>query len=213
MFDGIASRYDRVNDVLSFGCDQRWRGITADAAHATSGETVLDVGVGTGKLADVLVPGVRVVGVDLSAAMLMQARRRASRVLCVQGSALAYPFGDGTFDALVSAFVLRNLGDLSSAFEEMARVLRAGGRIALLDITQPRSAAMRVLFNGYLGAAAPLLGRLVCRSNAYHYLVRSVTTLPPAEVVCRMLEGSGFEHCSERPLTAGMTTLWTAVRA
>ena len=212
MFDGIANRYDRVNDVLSFGCDHRWRRLTAEAAQAKSGETVLDVGAGTGKLADALPPGVRVVGVDLSAAMLEQARRRGSRVDGVQGSALAFPFREGTFDALVSAFVLRNLESLPPAFAEMARILRPGGRLALVDITQPSGTGMRVLFKGYLGTAAPILGRLVCRSDAYRYLVRSVTTLPPAEVVRGMLERSGFESCTARALTGGMTTLWTATR-
>ena len=212
MFDSVAGRYDVVNDALSIGLDRRWRSVTARAVGAEPGDIVLDLGAGTGKLSDQLGVDVGVVGVDLSASMLALARERRSTLRAVQGSASRLPFREGSFDAAVSAFVLRNVADLQPAFAELARVVRPGGRVALVDITQPSGAVMRVLFKGYFGAAAPLLGRLVGRADAYRYLVRSVTTLPPAEAVCRMLEDSGFEGCTARPLTAGMTTLWTAVR-
>jgi demethylmenaquinone methyltransferase/2-methoxy-6-polyprenyl-1,4-benzoquinol methylase len=176
------------------------------------GDVVLDLGVGTGKLSTHLEAGVRVVGVDLSAPMLAVARARRSTLRAVQGSAFRLPFRDRSFDAAMSAFVLRNLGDLQLAFVELGRVVRPEGRIALLDITEPRSAVVRVAFSGYFGAAAPLLGRLAGRADAYRYLVRSVATLPPAEDVCRMLGLAGFVSCRARRLTGGVTTLWTARR-
>jgi demethylmenaquinone methyltransferase/2-methoxy-6-polyprenyl-1,4-benzoquinol methylase len=212
MFDSIVGRYDVVNDALSFGLDRRWRSLTARAVGARPGDVVLDLGAGSGKLSAQLGLGVRVVGVDLSAPMLALARERRSALRAVQGSAFRLPFHEGSFDAAVSAFVLRNLADLQPAFAELARVVRPGGRVALVDITQPPSAVMRVLFNGYFGAAAPLLGRLVGRADSYRYLVRSVSTLPPAEEVCRVLGFVGFVSCRTTLMAGGITTLWTAVR-
>jgi demethylmenaquinone methyltransferase/2-methoxy-6-polyprenyl-1,4-benzoquinol methylase len=212
MFDSIVGRYDVVNDALSFGLDRRWRSLTARAVGAKPGDAVLDLGAGTGKLSAQLGLDVRVVGVDLSAPMLAFARERRSGLRAVQGSAFRLPFHEGSFDAAGSAFVLRNLADLQPAFAELARVVRPGGRVALIDITQPPGAVMRVLFNGYFGAAAPLLGRLVGRADAYRYLVRSVSTLPPAEEVCRLLGFVGFVSCRTRLMAGGITTLWTAQR-
>ena len=173
---------------------------------------MLDLGTGTGKLASRLPRGVRAVGLDVSEAMLRRARRRRPDLRIVHGSAFRLPFRGGSFDAAVSAFVLRNLDDLGTAFAELARVVRPGGRIALVDIKQPSGRARRMLFNGYLGAAAPLLGRLTGRADAYRYLVRSVTTLPPAEEVCAMLSSAGFGSCRSGRLGPGVVTLWTATR-
>ncbi|MFL5738027.1 MAG: ubiquinone/menaquinone biosynthesis methyltransferase [Actinomycetota bacterium] len=214
MFDSIAGRYDLVNDVLSLFMDRRWRRVTADSVRARAGDVALDLGVGTGELGSQLAPGVRVVGVDVSAEMLRRARGRGRRrrLDVVQGSAFRLPFADGGFDAVVSGFVLRNLDDLPGAFAELARVVRPGGRIALVDITQPRKPALRFLMNGYLGTAAPLLGRITGRADAYRYLARSATTLPPAREVCTLLSTAGFGSCGERSLAPGFVTLWTATR-
>jgi demethylmenaquinone methyltransferase/2-methoxy-6-polyprenyl-1,4-benzoquinol methylase len=212
MFDAIAGRYDVVNDVLSLHMDRRWRRLTADAVGARTGDVVLDLGVGTGELAVRLPPAVRVVGLDVSEAMLDRARTRPQNIRLVQGSAFRLPFHDGAMDAAVSAFVLRNLDDLPGAFAELARVVRSGGRIALVDITQPRRWFLRALLNGYLGAAAPLVGRITGRADAYRYLARSARTLPPAAELCAMLRGAGFRSCRARALAPGFVTLWTATR-
>jgi demethylmenaquinone methyltransferase/2-methoxy-6-polyprenyl-1,4-benzoquinol methylase len=131
----------------------------------------------------------------------------------VQGSVFALPFGDASFEGAVSGFVLRNLRDLRSAFAEVARVLRPGAAVAFVDITEPGHPLVRSLFRAYFDRAAPTLGRLVGRGEAYAYLVSSLAQLPPPQEVCRLLEGAGFERCRARPLTSGVATLFTGRRS
>jgi demethylmenaquinone methyltransferase / 2-methoxy-6-polyprenyl-1,4-benzoquinol methylase len=213
MFDDVASRYDLVNRLLSFGLDRRWRRAAARAVSPTSGP-VLDLGCGTGDLGLLFAGSVPVVGVDLSHAMLLEAGRKGGgRLRLVEGSAFALPFADGAFDAAVSAFVLRNLEDLPAAFAELARVVAPGGRIGLVDITEPPRPALRRLFDAYFGVAAPALGRLAGRRDAYRYLARSLAQLPPPAEVSMLLDAAGFQGSEARPLTGGMVTLFTGRRA
>jgi demethylmenaquinone methyltransferase/2-methoxy-6-polyprenyl-1,4-benzoquinol methylase len=211
LFDDIVDRYDVANRLLSFGLDRRWRVATVDAVDPRSGDLVLDLGTGTGDLARILSQrGVDTVGIDLSHGMLAAASAKlGSRATLVEGSAFALPFRDGTFTAAVSGFVLRNLDDLPAAFAELARVLAPGGRITMVDITEPRHAVLRWAFDAYFGVAAPAVGRLVGRGDAYRYLAGSVAQLPPPDEVCRLLDAAGFEGVSSRPLTGGMVTLFT----
>lgn len=130
----------------------------------------------------------------------------------VRGSALRLPFRSGAFHGAVSAFLLRNLDDLPGAFEELARVLALGGSAALLDITGPRHPMLRRAFDAYFGAAAPAIGALIGRPEAYRYLVRSLAKLPAPEVVCAMLREAGFSETRARGLTGGVVTLFTATR-
>jgi demethylmenaquinone methyltransferase/2-methoxy-6-polyprenyl-1,4-benzoquinol methylase len=214
MFDDIVSNYDLLNDVLSLGFDRRWRRQAAEAVAAPEGSAVLDLGCGTGRMGERLARRHVVVGIDLSAEMLAAARRRmGDRMVLVQASALRLPFADGAFAAAVSAFVLRNLPDLPAAFGEASRVLRPDGRVAFVDITEPASPVLRRAFDAYFRAAAPALGALVGKHQAYRYLVRSLAQLPAASTVCTMLEQSGFEDVRARVLPPGMVTLWTAKRA
>jgi demethylmenaquinone methyltransferase/2-methoxy-6-polyprenyl-1,4-benzoquinol methylase len=214
MFDQVAVRYDLINRLLSFGLDRRWRRAAAAAVSPTKGP-VLDLGCGTGDLGLLLSGSARVVGIDLSHPMLMAARTKAgaARLSLVEGSAFALPFPDATFDAAVSGFVLRNLEDLPAAFAELARVVAPGGRIGLVDITEPPRPALRRLFDAYFGVAAPALGRLAGRRDAYRYLARSLAQLPPPPQVCGLLEEAGFQRAEARPLTGGMVTLFTGMRA
>jgi demethylmenaquinone methyltransferase / 2-methoxy-6-polyprenyl-1,4-benzoquinol methylase len=212
MFDDVALRYDLINGLLSFGLDRRWRRAAARAVSPVTGP-VLDLGCGTGDLGLLLAGSTTVVGVDLSHAMLVEAGRKGEgRLHLVEGSAFALPFRDGAFDAAVSGFVLRNLEDLPAAFAELARVTAPGGRIGLVDITEPPRPALRRLFDTYFGVAAPALGRLAGRRDAYRYLARSLAQLPPPAQVCGLLEDAGFEGCHPRPLTGGMVTLFTGMR-
>jgi demethylmenaquinone methyltransferase/2-methoxy-6-polyprenyl-1,4-benzoquinol methylase len=145
--------------------------------------------------------------------MLKMARGRTGPIgLFVQGSAFHLPFPDQAFDAALSGFVLRNLEDLGAAFDELARVVRSGGSIALLDITEPRHRLLRGVFDIYFRTAAPMVGALFGRAAAYRYLVASLAQLPAPEAVAGMLESSGFSDVSVRPLTGGIVTLFTATR-
>jgi len=212
MFDDIVERYGLVNSLLSLGLDRVWRRAAVRAADPRPGTLILDVGSGTGELTAALARGGAIaVGVDASAAMVSAAGAKAlPRTRFVRGSAFRLPFASGTFDAATSAFVLRNLLDLPGAFAELARVLRPGGRLALVDITEPPSAALRRLFDAYFGVAAPALGSLVGHRDAYRYLARSVAHLPPATDLCAGLRRAGFAQARARPLTGGMVTLFSA---
>lgn len=213
MFDGLVDRYDLLNDVLSLGLDRWWRRITATAFLARPHERVLDLGCGTGRLGALLADRYTVTGIDVSGAMLRQARRRyGHRVTLVQGSAFHLPFAGSSFGGAVSAFVLRNLDDLPRAFAELARVVAPGGLVAMVDITEPSRPVTRRLFDTYFGTAARALGALVGKRDEYRYLVRSLAQLPPSQELCDMLHGAGFTGCSARPLTGGMVTLFTARR-
>ncbi|MFL5797466.1 MAG: ubiquinone/menaquinone biosynthesis methyltransferase [Actinomycetota bacterium] len=228
MFDEIVRRYDLVNDVLSAGMDRRWRKAAVRALHALLDAPVLDLGCGTGRLAEGLARELRVrgrrfghgngtsavVGIDVSLPMLLSARRRRSTpVELVQGSAFRLPFADSVFGGAVSAFVLRNLDDLPAAFRELARVLRSGAGISLVDITEPSNPLQRKLFDAYFRVAAPAVGGLVGRRAAYRYLVRSLAHLPPPAEVGHLLVDAGCEGVRWRSLAPGMVTLWTARRA
>jgi demethylmenaquinone methyltransferase / 2-methoxy-6-polyprenyl-1,4-benzoquinol methylase len=214
MFDGLVDRYDLLNTVLSLGLDRRWRRAAARAARVRFGDTVLDLGCGTGALGQLLSHRVTVVGLDVSHAMLLTARRSVgTKLRLVEGSAFRLPFSDRSFDAVVSGFVLRNLADLTGAFSEMRRVLRPGGRAALVDITEPDRPGLRRVFDAYMGTIAPALGAAFGRREAYSYLVRSLGQLPPPAEVCQMLEGSLFSKATAKALTGGMVTLFVAVRS
>lgn len=215
MFDDIVRRYDLLNDLLSLGLARSWRMATVRAVAVGPDDVVLDVGTGTGDLARLLSERAgRTVAVDLSHSMLIAARAKArSRAILAEASVFSLPFGDATFDAVVSAFVLRNLEDLEAAFAEMARVTRPGGRVALVDITEPRGPLLRRAFDAYFRVAAPAVGALVGKREAYRYLSRSLAQLPPPPEVCRLLERSGFRDAEARALTGGMVTLFVATRA
>jgi demethylmenaquinone methyltransferase/2-methoxy-6-polyprenyl-1,4-benzoquinol methylase len=176
---------------------------------------------GTGRLAERLAPRADVAGVDVSIEMVRAARARArktgaqssSRLHYLQGSAFALPFPDGVFMGAVSGFVLRNLNDLSRAFDELARVVAPGGAIALVDITGPRNHVLRRGFDAYFGTVAPLLGRMVGEEEAYRYLSRSLAQLPRPEELAAMLRRAGFPDARPRPMSLGMVTMWTGTRA
>jgi len=210
MFDRVAERYDLLNGLLSLGLDRMWRRATARAANVPAGGRAMDLGCGTGALGRMLPRRAVVVGVDVSHRMLMAARRTPLHL--VEASALALPFPDASFDAVVSGFVLRNLDDLRTAFAELARIVRPGGRAALLDITEPRNPALRAVFDAYFRTVAPTLGALAGQGEAYRYLANSLAQLPTPVRVVAMLREAGFRRASPRALTGGVVTLFTAIR-
>jgi demethylmenaquinone methyltransferase/2-methoxy-6-polyprenyl-1,4-benzoquinol methylase len=192
MFDRIAPVYDVMNHVMTAGLDVRWRRLAAEAA-VRKGDRVLDAACGTGDLAiaDLKAGASRVTGLDFSEQMLQRARRKAP-LEWVQGDLLALPFADGTFDAATVGFGVRNVENLELALRELRRVLRSGGRVAILEITQPRG-ALRPFYSLWFDRIVPLLGKVLPGGDAYTYLPASVKRFPTAERLAVMLREAGFD--------------------
>jgi demethylmenaquinone methyltransferase/2-methoxy-6-polyprenyl-1,4-benzoquinol methylase len=210
MFDTIAGRYELVNRLMTFGLDRRWRRLAASALSLPAGSAVLDAGCGTGDLCRALAScGYRSVGIDISRGMLSSARCEAA---LVEGDILEMPFGDESFDGAASAFVLRNVSSLPLMFSELARVVRGGGRVALLEVSEPPSPLLRYGYHLWFNRVVPLIGAVFSDRKAYRYLPRSVVYLPEAGVIERWLAEAGFEAVRRRLLSAGAVQLWTATR-
>jgi demethylmenaquinone methyltransferase/2-methoxy-6-polyprenyl-1,4-benzoquinol methylase len=211
MFDRIAPRYDLVNRVMTFGLDVGWRRRAVGELGLSAGSLVIDVACGTGDFCrDLEAAGRRAVGVDYSAGMLARARTHAP---LVQADALALPFRTGCADGVTSGFALRNVVDLHRAFREMARVLRPRGRVALLEVSEPRSAPARAAHSLYFRRVVPLIGGLLSDRSAYDYLPASVDYLPSTEELMGMLERAGFEDLSATQLALGAAQLLVATRS
>jgi demethylmenaquinone methyltransferase/2-methoxy-6-polyprenyl-1,4-benzoquinol methylase len=208
MFDRIAPVYDAMNRVMTAGLDRRWRAITLDAT-VRSGDRVLDACCGTGDLAiGAARRGAQVTGLDFSPKMLERARRKDPGVDWVQGDALALPFDAASFDAATVGFGVRNVADLEAGLRELRRVLRAGGRLGILEITTPRGALApfyRLWFDGFV----PLLGKVLPGGSAYTYLPASVRRFPAPDELAALLERSGFANVRYRLFAGGIVALHT----
>ena len=212
MFDRIAPVYDRMNRVMTVGLDRRWRALAAEAA-VRPGDRVLDAACGTGDLALAAVrAGGRVTGLDFSRPMLDRALRKAPELEWVEGDVLALPFSDGEFDAATIGFGIRNVEDLEAGLRELARVLRPGGRLAVLEITRP-TGLLRPFFRLWFDVLVPLAGRVLPGGAAYTYLPASVRRFPGPDDLAAALRRSGFEHVSYRLLAGGIVALHVAERA
>jgi len=223
MFDAIAPRYDLLNHVLSAGMDRGWRDRAVDALALSPGARVLDLCTGTGDLAIAIVHhvnGTRVVGVDFAAEMLRLARVKVSgaslerRIRLVRGDATSIPLPDGSCDAATIAFGIRNVAEPERAIAELARVIRPGGRLAILEFGEPRIPGIRTLYSWYFRYMLPLVGRLISKhQSAYSYLPASVGAFPPPAEFSRLLAATGFSHVKAVPLTFGIVYLFTGERA
>jgi len=212
MFDRIAPVYDAMNRAMTAGLDRRWRRETARAA-VSPGDRVLDTCCGTGDLAIAcLAEGGEVTGLDFSERMLERARAKSDQVEWMQGDALALPFEDGSFDAATVGFGVRNLEDLDRGLAELRRVLRPGGRLAILEITQPRG-LLRPFYKLWFDGLVPLAGKLLPGGSAYTYLPASVRRFPAAREFAQMIEASGFEQVRYRLFAGGIVALHTGVAA
>ena len=210
MFDRIAPVYDAMNRVMTAGLDRSWRRLTVEAV-VQPGDRVLDACCGTGDLALAAErEGGFVTGLDFSPGMLERARRKSDTVTWVEGDILALPFGNGTFDVATVGFGVRNVDDLEAGLRELRRVLRPGGRLAILEITTPRG-ALRPFFSLWFDRIVPLLGKVLPGGKAYTYLPASVRRFPEAEDLLALLERSGFERVRFRLLGGSIVALHVGV--
>ena len=213
MFDRIAGLYDRMNAVMTAGLDRKWRRRAAELAEVSPGDRVLDVATGTGDLALELAqrvsPGGEVLGIDFSEHMLELARDKAraaasagAKIRFESGNALALPFADGGFGAATVGFGARNFADLERGLSEMARVVRPGGRVVVLEITTPRRPPLSTFFELWFDHAVPVLGRLAGDAQAYSYLPRSVRRFPGPDALAAAMWRNGMSDV-RYVLTAG----------
>lgn len=215
MFDRIAPRYDLLNRVMTAGLDGRWREHAAAAADVAAGGSALDCCTGTGDLALALArrttPSGRVVGLDFAENMLEVGRAKArdrgvEGVEFVRGDALALPFPDDAFDAATVAFGIRNLSDLDAGLHEMARVVRPGGRVVVLEITTPER--LRRFYQAWFDRLVPVLGRALGKDGAaYAYLPASVRRFPPPRALAARMAGAGLEDVRWRTFAGGIVAL------
>jgi demethylmenaquinone methyltransferase/2-methoxy-6-polyprenyl-1,4-benzoquinol methylase len=211
MFDAIAPRYDLVNRVMTFGMDTGWRRLTVRSLGLDDGSLVLDVACGTGDLCRELRKArLRAIGFDLSAGMLTAARTSAPLVLA---DALNLPVRDSSADGATCGFALRNVKSLEQLFEEFARVLRAGGRIGLLETAEPGARVLKLGHRIYFHKVVPLIGGLLSDRRAYTYLPRSTAYLPPTPELLDLLRSAGFLDVDRKVLGLGAAQLITGTRA
>ena len=220
MFDRISGRYDVMNSVMSAGLHHRWRARTVDVTGLGPGDDALDVCCGTGDLALELRrrvgPAGRVVGLDFSAPMLALAARKptvaGATVEWLEGNALELPFGDASFDAATVGFGVRNVADVPRAIREMARVVRPGGRVAILEITTPQRPPLKWFYSVWFDRVVPLLGAAAGDREAYTYLPSSVRRFPPAWELAGLMHEAGLRDVRYVILAGGIVAIhWGAV--
>lgn len=210
MFDTIAPKYDLVNRVMTFGLDVRWRNRTITALNLGPDSVVADLACGTGDFCRSLAgKGLRPVGFDLAFGMLAHARTTAP---LVHADVLQLPLADASVDGVTCGFALRNFVELNPFFAELARVVRPGGRIALLDVSRPRSRVLRAGYDMYFGRIVPKIGGLLSNADAYAYLPRSLSYLPEPDMLASQVTAAGFDDVRHRQLDGGLVQLITATR-
>jgi demethylmenaquinone methyltransferase / 2-methoxy-6-polyprenyl-1,4-benzoquinol methylase len=206
MFDRIAPVYDPMNRAITAGLDGRWRRSTARAV-VRAGDRVLDACCGTGDLAIAAqAEGGRVTGLDFSERMLERARRKSDEVEWVRGDLLALPFEEESFDAATVGFGVRNVEDLGGALRELRRVLRPGGRLAVLDLVRPKG-PLSLFYGVWFDQLVPLAGKVLPGGAAYTYLPASVKRFPGPEELTEEVCEAGFGQVAHRLLGGGIVVL------
>ena len=218
-FEGIASRYDQVNSLLSLSIDESWRRRAARLIleGRPAAQSILDLGVGTGKFLEKFLERQswqQTVGTDFAQGMLRRAQASLpSNCEFVQADIHDLPFKNTTFDLVVSSFTLRSVKDRKHFFSEVKRVLKNGGRAAFLCLTRPTSVGGRILYAPYLKFYLPFMGGLLAKSPAaYQFLSSSIQAFPPPHEIAQELTSSGFQSTSLTPFTFGISTLMMADR-
>jgi len=222
MFDRVAGRYDALNSVMTAGLHHRWRERATERTELEAGDAALDVCCGTGDLAlalaDRVAPGGHVVGCDFSEPMLDLAREKAAArgvggVRFEWADALQLPYDEGRFDAVTVGFGARNLADLDRGLREMVRVLRPGGRLVILEITQPRRPPLSLFYSLWFDRIVPLLGAFSGDSEAYSYLPESVRSFPDPAPLAAQLDRAGCERIRYTVLAGGIIAIHSGVKA
>lgn len=222
MFAGIAGRYDLLNHVLSLNIDKRWRRIVSAELRSILDDPnarVLDVACGTGDLSLELNRGskAKVIGTDFCRPMLAFAKTKseneAHTIPYIEGDAMGLPFSNGEFDAVTIAFGLRNLANVSEGLKELRRILKPGGRLAVLEFSAPIVPGFGQLFNFYFSHVLPRIGGAVSGSRgAYEYLPDSVSKFPNQKKLAALMESTGFETVKYKNLTGGIAALHTGTK-
>jgi len=220
MFNNIAGRYDFLNHFLSMGIDKGWRKKAIAEVAQIKPKAILDVATGTGDMAIAAAKTIqpqKITGVDIADQMLEVGRKKIAeanlqQIITLQtGDSEAMPFATGEYDAVMCAYGVRNFEHLEAGLTEMCRVLRPGGKVVILEFSHPTSPGIKQLYSFYFRYILPTLGKLVSKhSNAYTYLPESVMAFPEGKRFCEILTQCGFKDAKARPLTFGVTTLYTA---
>ncbi len=220
MFDNIAPAYDFMNRAMTFGVDRGWRRKVVKAIAADSPATLLDVATGTGDMAIQLaraIPGCRITGIDLSEGMMAVGRKKVEdagltdRIAFRQADCLKLPFADNSFDAVTVAFGVRNFEHLDRGYAEMARVLRPGGKLYVIELSTPTNPVVKPFYKLYTRGIIPLVGRMVSKDrSAYSYLPASIAAMPQGGEMLALMTGAGLSGPSLRRLTFGVCTIYTA---
>jgi demethylmenaquinone methyltransferase/2-methoxy-6-polyprenyl-1,4-benzoquinol methylase len=218
MFDRISGKYDFLNHLLSLGIDKGWRKKAISSLRDIAPRHILDVATGTGDLAIAALKlnPIKVTGVDISEGMLtigkqkMKEQGLMDKISLEYGDSEQLPFPEAAFDAVTCAYGVRNFENLEKGLEEMARVLRPGGKMAILEFSRPQTFPVRQFFQLYFRYILPVLGKAVSKDQtAYTYLPESVAAFPEGTDFCRILEQSGMRNVSARAMAFGITTLYT----
>ncbi|MDQ1287450.1 MAG: demethylmenaquinone methyltransferase [Actinomycetota bacterium] len=214
MFDEVAARYDRTNDVLSLGQDRRWRREVRRALDLHPGDRLLDLAAGTGTSSEPFADaGVETVACDFSLGMLRVGRDRRPDLGFVAGDATRLPFADGTFDAVTISFGLRNVVDVATALSEMRRVTRSGGQLLICEFSHPTWRPWRVLYSGYLMRLLPVVARRTSSSpDSYVYLAESIRDWPDQRELARRIVDAGWSKVAHCNLSGGIVALHRAIK-
>jgi ubiquinone/menaquinone biosynthesis methyltransferase len=215
LFATIADRYDLITKVLSYGQDARWKRDLIARAKVRAGERVLDLAAGTGDVAFAAAArGAKTIGLDITHRMLQLASAKSSAARFITGDMASLPFASASFDLVTTSYGLRNVPDLNSAIDEIARVLRPGGRLLSLDFNRPENAVVRAAYLAYLSVVGSSLGWLLHRDpDTYRYIPESIKRYPGARGVADRLASRGFESVAVVPVLFGLMSIHVAQRS
>lgn len=215
MFDSVAEKYDRANDLLSFGQTKNWRKKVRKAVAPQAGQAILDLAAGTGSSSIAFVAdGVRVVASDFSQGMLAEGRKRHPELEFVFADATKLPFKPAEFDATTISFGLRNVVDVPKALSEMHRVTKPGGRIVICEFSKVQNPTLRPFYEFYLKRILPLFSRLAGQTpEAYDYLAESILAWPTQQELAKKIEAAGFENVNYKNLVFGVVAIHTAFKS